>query len=348
MNVLIMFGGVSSEHDVSLVSATSVINNIDKDKFNVLMLGITKDGRWLFYDGCVEDIVTGKWQEHDCIPAQISLVKNSHELLLLGDGTIDHKHIDCVFPVMHGKNGEDGTVQALFTLAGIPFVGCDMLSSAMSMDKQTTNIMADYAQIRQAKWTACLKGDYNEKFVKQTVDYLGFPIFVKPANAGSSVGISKAKNIDELNSAAQLAFSHDRKVVFEECIVGREVECAVLGNENPLASCVGEIVACAEFYDYDAKYVGDSKLYIPANIPDDTSEKIRKAAINVYKTMGCSGLSRVDFFIGNDGNIYFNELNTIPGFTSISMYPKLFDAVGVPYTELITRLINFAIDRYEA
>jgi|LSQX01.2.fsa_nt_gb D-alanine-D-alanine ligase len=344
MNIAVVFGGKSSEHDVSLVSATSIIKNINKEKFNVIMIGITKQGEWFRYSGDIKDIQNDKWIGHDCEKCQFDMTYGSQDLLLFGE-EIKRIHVDCVFPVLHGKNGEDGTIQGFLTLCGIPFVGCDMLSSAMSMDKQITNVMADYAGIKQAKWTSCLDIDFDDEFIDMTIAKLGFPIFVKPANAGSSVGVSKAKNREGLINAANLAFTHDRKVVFEEAIVGLEVECAVLGNEAPIASRVGSVIACGEFYDYDSKYINESKIEIPANIDKKVEARIQIAAIEIYKIMGCSGLSRIDFFLTEKNEIYFNELNTIPGFTSISMYPSLFGISGISYSDLITKLIEFALAR---
>ncbi len=351
--VLVLFGGVSSEHDVSLISAKSVIENIPKDKYNVICVGITKDGQWLKYSGNTENLPEDTWLEDDTLltPALISTDRVVPGLLLFTDSGIEMVGIDAAFPVLHGKNGEDGTVQGMLQLAGIPFVGCDMLSSAICMDKAVTNALADVSGIPQAKWRSFKAFEYRNtpcELLKEAADYLGFPIFVKPANAGSSVGISKAKNIYALADAVDLAFEHDEKVVLEQGIEGMEVECAVMGNDEPLASVPGEVVACNEFYDFDAKYVsGTSELYIPARLSEEKLEEIRRTACRVYKMLGCSGLARVDFFIRkSDEAVLLNEPNTIPGFTSISMYPKMFAASGLPYPELLDKLICLAIEKW--
>lgn len=349
-NLLVIFGGCSSEYEVSLRSSSSVLRNIDREKYNVLTLGITKDGRWYFYTGSIDNIENGSWCESaDISPAILSPDKKEKALIVMNtDGGYEKIGIDVIFPVLHGKNGEDGTIQGIFELAGIPYVGCTPLASGMCMDKAVTNTLADAAGINGAKWVAFTETDYKDGKVKFEVieQKLGYPIFVKPANAGSSVGISKAHNREELLKALDIAFSNDYKAVLEETLVGREIECAVMGNDKPIASCIGEILPTAEFYDYDAKYIDNSTgLAIPADLPFETSEKVREAAVNAYLTMGCTGLSRVDFFLSEDGTIYLNEINTLPGFTSISMFPKLFGEVGVPYSELIDRLIEYAEER---
>jgi len=351
--VLVLFGGVSSEHDVSLISAKSVIANIPKEQYNVICLGITKDGQWLQYSGDVENLPEDKWLENKKLltPVLISTDRNVHGMLLFTDAGVETVRIDAAFPVLHGKNGEDGTVQGLFQLAGIPFVGCDMLSSALCMDKAVTNSLADIYGIPQAKWRSFKKFEYlkdSQALLDEAAGYLGFPIFVKPANTGSSVGVSKAKNMQELAAAVELAFGYDSKVVLEEGIDGMEIECAVLGNDEPMVSVPCEVVPCNEFYDFDAKYIaGTSGLYIPARLPEEKLEEIRSSARKVYMTLGCSGLARVDFFVRkSDGAVLLNEPNTIPGFTSISMYPKMFEASGIPYPELLDRLINLAIEKW--
>ncbi len=350
---LIIFGGVSSEHEVSLVSAKSVIENIPADKYEIIMLGITKTGMWFRYTGDVKNLPDDKWLSDwsNIAPAAISADRSRGGLLLLSEEGVQRLDVDVVFPVLHGKNGEDGTIQGLLQLAGIPFVGCDMLSSAMCMDKAVTNAMIDAAGIAQAKWLSIKRREYNKNsdgFINEAAEYLGCPVFVKPANAGSSVGISKAVDFEGLKTALQKAFVHDEKVVLEEGVVGCEVECAVLGNDEPIASVVGEIVPCNEFYDYDAKYISNAtELHIPARLESSKLEEVRAAACRVYKCLGCSGLARVDFFVRkSDGAVLLNEPNTIPGFTSISMYPKLFEASGIPYSELLDRLLTLAIEKW--
>lgn len=348
--VLVLFGGVSSEHEVSLVSASSVIKNMPADKYEIKMMGITKDGKFYLYSGSPDDIADGGWlgSEEHLEPAVISCDRSHHGIIHVSTGEIEY--IDVVFPVLHGRNGEDGTMQGLLEISGIPYVGCDTASSAVCMDKAITNAMLDFNRIPQAKWTAFDKYSYDESKAELLADAeakLGYPIFVKPANAGSSVGISKCSNIGELETACEKAFEHDIKIVLEENIVGKEVECAVLGNEKPIASMPGEIVPCNDFYDYDAKYLAnESKLYIPARLTPEKIEEIRNAAVRAYRALGCSGLTRVDFFVReSDGLVMLNEPNTIPGFTSISMYPKMFEASGVPYPELLDRLLCYAMEK---
>lgn len=348
---LILFGGVSSEHDISLISAKSVIENTPKDKYDIITVGITKDGRWYLYTGDVENLPEDKWlcDKDKLKPAVLSPDRADHGIIVLGEKAKKIK-VDVVFPVLHGKNGEDGAVQGLLQLAGIPFVGCDMISSACCMDKVITNTLLDEAGIAQAKWLGLKEHEYKEngeEFIKKAEEYLGYPIFVKPANAGSSVGVSKAADKDSLKRAIAKAFKEDTKLVLEEGITGKEIECAVLGNEEPIASLVGEIESCNDFYDYDAKYINEaSKLYIPARIEQKISDEIRETAVRAYKALGCSGLARVDFFVREgDNKVLLNEPNTIPGFTSISMYPKMFQKSGVEYPELIDRLFMLACER---
>lgn len=350
--VAVIFGGQSSEHEVSRFSAEAVIRNIDTEKFDVAMIGITKDGRWLSYDGPVGLIGTGEWQQL----AESS--QKSQQVLLTAGSAIaeaekDSKKIDVVFPVLHGCNGEDGTIQGLFELAGIPYVGCGVLGSALGMDKAYAKIIFEKAGLPQGKYLV-----YNRKNIIRDFDTIvsevehtvSFPCFVKPSNAGSSVGVSKVRSKDELKDALLLAARYDRKILVEEFIDGREVECAVLGNDEPAASTVGEVIPCNEFYDYEAKYMsGDSsRIIIPAELPNDTIEQIRSYAVKAFKALDCAGLARVDFFVRKGTNeVIINEINTMPGFTNISMYSKLWAASGVPYSTLIEKLIELALERYE-
>ena len=348
--VLVIFGGASSEYEVSLNSASSVIKNIPGDKYEVLKMGITRQGEWFLFSGSADDLPGDKWlaDPSKLTPAVVSPDRACHGIIRTATG--ETEKIDVIFPVLHGKNGEDGTIQGLFQLSGIPYVGCDTLGSAVCMDKAMTNTIADCYGIAQAKWRATDRYSYRkapEKTLDDVIGYLGFPIFVKPANAGSSVGITKAGSREELAKAIETAFEHDKKVVFEEGIDGYEVECAVLGNEEPVASVIGEIVPCNDFYDYDAKYLANrTELHIPARLPAEKSEEVREAACRAYRALGCAGMARVDFFVRkSDGAVLLNEPNTLPGFTSISMYPKLFEASGVPYSELLDRLICLAAER---
>lgn len=348
---LIIFGGASSEHFVSCVSASYVISNIPTDKYDVVTVGITRDGEWYLYEGDVSLLPEDKWlTSGKCTKVVLSPDRKDKSLIVFRDDKVEKIKIDVAFPVLHGKNGEDGTIQGLFELSGIPYVGSDCCSSACCMDKAITNTLADSAEICQAKWLSCIKEEYQsikDGFLKKAEEYLGYPIFVKPANAGSSVGVSKAVDRASLEKAMEVAFKEDRKVVLEEFIDGFEVECAVLGNADAQAMTVGQIKPANEFYDYEAKYENDnSELYIPAHIPEETIEEVRRTAVRVYKELGCSGLSRVDFFVTKkDGRVVFNEINTIPGFTPISMYAKLCEYSGISYSQLVDRLLMLAQER---
>lgn len=344
----VLFGGVSSEHDVSCISAQGILNNIDKSKYDITMLGITKDGAWYLFDDSIDMLANDNWLNSKTLKKAYISPDATIGGVVVEDGTIIK--LDVVFPILHGKNGEDGTMQGLLQLAQIPFVGCDATASGSCMDKAVTNAMADAFGIEQAKWCSFTKYEFDKdtkKCIDMAVKKLGYPIFVKPANAGSSVGISKAHNEEELIEGIAIAFKEDKKVVLEEFIEGFEVECAVLGNEEPIAAEVGQVVAAAEFYDFDAKYNNpQSMLHIPALISKEKRDEVRAATLHSYKALGCEGLSRCDFFVTKDDErVLMNEINTIPGQTPISMYPKLFEAVGVPYAELIDRLIDLALKR---
>lgn len=344
----ILFGGASSEHDVSCVSAKSIISNINKERYDITTIGITRDGEWFLFNDDVELLPNDKWLSSPSLKKAYIAPDSEIRGVVCEDGEIIK--LDVVFPVLHGKNGEDGTMQGLLQLAQLPFVGCDATSSGSCMDKAVTNAVADAFGIEQAKWCSFTKYEYEkncDKCIDAAIDKLGLPIFVKPANAGSSVGISKAHNRDELKCGIETALKEDKKVVLEEFVDGFEVECAVLGNDEPIAAEVGQVIAAAEFYDFDAKYNNpQSELHIPALLSDEKRNEVRAAAINVYKALGCEGLSRCDFFVTKgEERILMNEINTIPGQTPISMYPKLFEAVGVKYTELIDRLIDLALER---
>lgn len=345
---LVIFGGVSSEHAVSCVSARFVADSIPKDQYEVLLLGITEDGAWYLYEGDTAYLPEDKWQEDmaHCTKAVLSPDRKDGGLLVFRENGVENVKIDVIFPVLHGKHGEDGTMQGLFALSGIPYVGGDTLSSAMCMDKAVTNLMMDSADIAQAKWLATTHAEYEkdaETFLKAVEQTLGFPVFVKPANAGSSVGVSKAENVAELKTAMDIALREDKKVVVEESINGLEIECAVLGNENPVPSEIGAILPKKAFYDYEAKYLDDSsELQIPAQIPEEKQREVQEIAVKVYKTLGCRGLSRVDFFLERGTNrVLLNEINTLPGFTAISMYPKL-TMRRMSAEQLLTTLLDLA------
>lgn len=348
-NALIIFGGVSSEHDISLLSATSVLRNIPRDKYSVTMLGITKNGEMYLYEGDPEKLANDEWLSDKSLlkKAVISTDRRDRGIIVFDGDSFRLIKIDVCFPVMHGKNGEDGTMQGLLAIAGIPFVGCRAAASAVCMDKALTNSICDANGIAQAKWKYITKHDFalrGKEFAAECESYLGFPCFVKPANAGSSIGVRKAKTAGSLYEALEYALTFDDRVVVEEGIDGQEVECAVLGNDEPIAGAVGEIESSNEIYDFDAKYIDNkSGLHIPARLSEEKLREVQASAIKVYKACGCSGLTRVDFFVRrSDGAVLLNEPNTIPGFTSISMYPMLMDKAGIGYSELIDRLFILA------
>jgi len=348
-NVCVLFGGVSPEHEVSLRSAQCILNHIDREHNHVIAVGITKEGKWIRFAG--EDyrlLPKNVWTEvPGCCPCVISPSRGDG-LICFTDAGVIHEPIDVVFPVLHGENGEDGSMQGLMQIAGIPCVGPDVTASATCMDKTITKLIIDRALVRQAKWLLVTREQYRiekETILSQIEQAFPYPVFVKPAGTGSSVGVSKAGNRAALCAALVDALRYGRKVLVEECIYGHEIEVAVLGNLEPVASVCGEIISGAEFYDYEAKYISDtSRTVIPAALSPAQAEKAREVAITVYKAMGCRGLSRVDFFVTyDDGEVVFNEINTLPGFTSISMYPKLFEASGIPCSELIEKLLELAM-----
>ena len=349
--VVACVGGGSSEHEVSLMSATNVIRSIPKEKYEVICIGITKKGRWLYFPGDVSEIASGAWETNpDCTAAIISPDPIHKGIITIENGETYNKKIDVVFPVLHGRNGEDGRLQGLLELAKLPYVGCGTLSSALCMDKCMTHTVLDYNGIRTAKWACISQREIGkmEETCQAIAETLGFPVFVKPANAGSSVGVNKATDMETLREAIQIAFSHDCKVVIEEFIDGKELEVAVFGYDAPFASYVGEIQPAAEFYDYEDKYItGTSQLFIPARITDAQSDMLRETAVKAYKALGCKGLSRVDFFLQKDGGIILNEINTLPGFTNISMYPKLMEHLGMSQEYLVDKLIEQAMENAE-
>lgn len=345
IKLAVIFGGMSTEHDVSIVSGTSIIRNLDRQKYDIYPLYIDKQGNWYKYKESEKIYKVGDKIDN------ISPLDNSIEYL---------KQMDCIFPVLHGLYGEDGTIQGLFELIKVPYVGCKVLASSVSMDKVYTKIIFEKAGLNQAKYVYIRENNgryiyvdeqfneaiYNIEEVSNEIERkIRYPMFIKPSNSGSSVGIKKAKNIGQLKEAIEYASKYDKKILIEEGIDGREVECAVLGNEKVEASCVGEVLSTEEFYGFDAKYNNsESKTVIPANIEKDIVEEIRKSAIKAFKAVNGSGLSRVDFFIEEGTNkVIINEINTLPGFTQISMYPKLFEAVGLKYSELLDKLIELAI-----
>ena len=349
LSVLILFGGISPEHEVSLRSAESVLNQIDHEKYNIFPVGITKEGDWILFGGHDYSMLpAGTWQSYEGNRRAALSPVHGQGLLSFENDCVVRERIDVVFPVLHGSGGEDGAIQGLLEIAGLPYVGPHIAASAACMDKCMTKLVADQAGVCQARWQLVTKAAYDhspDAVVHQVEAGFSYPVFVIFFFTGSSVGVSKARDRETLIQALEAALQYDHKVLVEEFIDGQEVECAVLGNETPMASVCGEIEAGAEFYDYEAKYVSNcSKLYIPARIDDATSEQVRETAVKVYEALGCCGLSRVDFFVTRDGQVVFNEINTIPGFTSISMYPKLFEASGIPYGQLIDQLLALAME----
>lgn len=351
-NLLVLFGGQSSEHVVSRNSTGSLLPSVSRSEFNVITVGITRDGAWFLTKAAPEQIASGEW-EHDPsnLPAFLSPNRAMRGLQVVTENGLVSMPVDVVFPVMHGELCEDGALQGLMEMCGLPYVGPDICASACSMDKSVTKLVVASSGVRQARYVLITKADLDsdaEAAAEKVERSLGtgYPFFVKPASAGSSVGVTKAHDRAELLRAFEKAVKVCKKILVEETIVGREVEVAVLGNTDPKASCVGEVLAANEFYDFEAKYENAaSRTVIPADIPAEASEKLRSAAVAVYQSLGCEGMSRVDFFLLPDGEVVFNEINTLPGFTQISMYPKLWETSGIPYPQLISKLCDLAIER---
>lgn len=355
-NVLILFGGKSSEHEVSCISAATIAQAVDKSRYNVIFVGITKDGRWLQVKD-IETIRTGDWR-YSRRRAVLTPDKNHDLIIMEGDSYedsvyVESIHIDVAFPALHGLFGEDGTIQGLFEMAALPYVGCGHLSSAITMDKFFTKVIADSINVAQADYVGVrdyeVTDENMEELVKKIESLREYPMFIKPSNAGSSMGITKAHNRDELIEGLKLAAKHDSKILVEESIDGREIECAVYGyGDNAFATGVGEILPAAEFYDFDAKYNNsDSVTMMDPELPDGKEDEIREVAVAIYRACDCFGLSRVDFFLekGTD-RVVFNEINTIPGHTSISMYPMLMERAGHPMSDYINSLIEMAYERH--
>ena len=354
MCVALLFGGMSSEHEVSCVSVGNFVRNIDRSKYEVLTVGITKEGRWLYTEATAEQMADGSWEE---LPGNMACVispdRADHGMILFTpDGRVEKMHLDVVIPVLHGLWGEDGTVQGLLELAGIAYVGCGVLASSVCMDKAVANALFEANGVPHTKWVAANRWEIEkdlEGVCAGVEQKLGWPVFVKPANAGSSVGISKVSSQEELKAAIALALENDRKVVFEAFVDGQEVECAVIGSDPAVATRPGEILAGAEFYTYDDKYKnGVSQTVIPAHLPEAKLDEVKTYAAMAYTALNCEGLARCDFFVEkNTGRVLINEINTFPGFTSISMYPKLMEHEGLPVPALIDRLIELALERTE-
>jgi D-alanine-D-alanine ligase len=360
LRVGIIFGGRSGEHAVSIASAASVMEAIDRERYEVVPIGITSEGRWLAgvnprllaagatmderAQGVTAVTMTGDPTRHGLVPSQAAQ----------GDQCDDEgadSTLDVVIPVLHGTYGEDGTLQGLLEMAGVAYAGCGVLGSALGMDKEKAKMVFRAAGLPVVDWLTVYRYEHDrdpEALCQRIEASFAYPVFVKPANLGSSVGVGKAHDCDELRRALAIALEFDRKAIIEPGIKARELECGVLGNDEPEASIVGEVVPSNEFYDYRAKYIDNaSRLYIPAQIPDEQAEEVRRLAVAAFRALDLSGLARVDFFLDRDsGQLYVNEVNTMPGFTQISMYPKLWEASGIPYPQLLDRLIQLALERH--
>lgn len=348
-----IFGGRSGEHEVSLRSAESIINAMDRSKYDVVPIGITKDGRWLASGKASALLPQAVMDSESHQPVAIIGDPTRRGLTRLEDGsqTLASEPLDVVFPVLHGTYGEDGTIQGLLEMAGVPYVGCGVLGSATGMDKVAMKQLFQQARLTIVDYEWFLRSSWEidpDRIIRLVTRSLGFPVFVKPANLGSSVGVSKATNKVDLRDAIEDAARYDRKIVVERAVNGREIEVSILGNDNPMASLPGEIITGHEFYDYEDKYIDTtSRTEVPAKLPKKTIEQIQRNGIRAFQAIDASGLARVDFFVERGtGRVILNEINTMPGFTSISMYPKLWAASGIPYSELIDRLIQLALERH--
>jgi D-alanine-D-alanine ligase len=357
IRVAVLYGGRSAEHEVSVVSARGVMAALDRSKYEVVPIAITKSGRWMLPDRTPEELdapkgsLPGTGEEGTGVA--LTREGGAAELTQVGGSGAAAGTVDVVFPVLHGPYGEDGTVQGMLELAGVPYVGAGVLASAIGMDKEVQKQLfrsrglpvGPYLHVHAEDWQ---RGA--DSVLELASEEIGFPAFTKPASLGSSIGVSKCRTVEDLRAGLDLALKHDRKALVEKAITGRELECAVLGNDDPEASVVGEIVPAHEFYDFEAKYIEEgSVLRIPAPIPDEISEEIRRLAIEAFRAIDCAGMARVDFFYDEGtGGVFVNEINTIPGFTPISMYPKLWEATGIPYEKLIDRLIELALERHRA
>lgn len=350
--IAVFFGGQSSEHEVSIRSAKNVVAAIDNEKYQVVPVYISKAGRFfecsseiLSSVAGMEDIGLSIFQDEK---KEIVFVMGGKGKCFYVNGSERELTVDFAFPVLHGAFGEDGSIQGLFRMAGIPFAGPGIVGSAVGMDKDVAKRLLKNDGFLVADCVVWRKCDREKLVFSDIQKKLGIPMFVKPANAGSSVGVSRAKTEEEFFKAVDEAFAYDVKILIEEAVVGREIECAVLGNEYPEASILGEVTPTHDFYSYDAKYVDSNGaiLKIPADLPESVSDNVRKQSVDVFKRLECFGMTRVDFFVTKDFKVYVNEVNTIPGFTSISMYPKLWEASGISYGELIERIIELGMQKY--
>jgi D-alanine-D-alanine ligase len=349
-NVALIFGGKSAEHEVSLRSAKNIADAIDKELYNPILIGISKEGSWYRLSDSKVFNHTTKIVEKD-LPSEadpVTLLSLQGKPILYSLKNATQTPLDIAFPILHGTMGEDGTIQGLFKMVQVPFVGCGVWSSAAGMDKEIMKRLFAEAGIPNARYL--LLTPYQRKSYNEVVEKLGSPFFIKPANAGSSVGVHKIKSSGEFELKLKDSFQFDNKVLAEEFIEGREIECSVMGpNRNPQTSLPGEIIPQHEFYSYEAKYIDDkgALLNIPADLSSDQIQRLQELAKKTYQVMGCDGLTRVDFFLRSNNEFYVNEINTIPGFTKISMYPKMWEATGLSYKELITKLIQFGLEKFK-
>jgi D-alanine--D-alanine ligase len=346
----ILFGGKSDEYSVSLHSAAAIIKNVPEEMFDVTLVGITQDGKWLLYEGSVDNVNDDTWHKENLSPVFLNMGNDFKGLvkLNLGNNTFEKIEIDCIFPVLHGRNGEDGTIQGLCQMSGIPFVGCDMTSSAVCMDKEFTHVICENSGIKTAPYIAAVNSNKLnvKKLYEQAYEKLSLPMFIKPANNGSSIGISKVRNYDEFEKGLIEAFQYDNKVVIEKMIEGFEIGCAVLGNEELIIGEVDEIDTKNDFFDYVEKYSQhNSKIYCPARISDELKAEAKQIAEKTYRALGCKGLSRVDMFVTPDNKIFLNEINTIPGLTDLSRYPSMLKKIGIEYSDLIVKLVELAMEQ---
>lgn len=340
--ILVVFGGCSTEYEVSLQSATAVMQAIDREQYEVLHLGITKDGGAFYYEGAEERIAEDTWQETDCFPATVSMSRGEPLLWVEKDNTLLKLPFDIAFPVLHGKNGEDGTLQGLCELAGIPVAGCGMESSVLGMDKVLAHTLVELAGIRVPK-SVYFNTMQEYEADRNRIEALGLPVFVKPVRAGSSFGISRVTDLGDMDKAVQEAFSHDSQVVIEEAIDGFEVGCAVMGNEELTIGRADEIEIPTGFFDYEEKYtLKSSAIHMPARVTKEEEDRIRETAGKIYKVLGCKGFTRVDMFFTSKREIVFNEINTIPGFTSHSRYPNMMKGIGLDFKRVVNEIIRLA------
>lgn len=344
--IAILFGGCSDEYEVSLQSAYAVTEHFNEEKYQMILLGITRQGEWKLYQGERERIAAGTWQERaeDCLPAILSPDRSVGGILVLEEGRNRVLPVDAVFPVLHGKNGEDGTVQGLLALAGIPCVGCGILSSALCMDKDIAHKLVTLAGVKTPQ-SIVLHGVTEEEGLREQTAHLTYPLFVKPVNAGSSFGISKVAAPEDLRDSVIYAFRYDHKVIIEEAVDGFEVGCAVLGNEALVIGELDEIALTQGFFDYTEKYtLNTSQIHMPARVAPEAAKRLKETAALIYQTLNCAGFARVDMFLTPEGEIIFNEVNTIPGFTAHSRYPNMLKGIGMSFGEILDRLIGLAVE----